>query len=274
MRLTPAAVRELLDRHGITPSRALGQNFMVDPNTIDRIVRLVGIHRDDAVIEIGAGVGSLTVALAETGARVVALEADRHLLGPLREVMADHDVDIVHADAMTFDWLDHLQGEEHWKLVANLPYNVATPLVLEVLDRVPTIVELTFLVQREVAERLVAPAGSRTYGVPSLRVAYWATAEIVARIPATVFHPRPRVESALVQLVRRPAPAADAPLGPLFELIRAAFGQRRKMLRRSLGHVVTIEQFAAADVSPEVRPETLELGDWDRLARVVAGSAS
>ncbi len=272
MRLTLTAIRELLDRHGAEPSRALGQNFMVDANTVDRIVRLAGVEPGDRVIEIGPGVGALTVSLADHGASVLAVEADRHLLAPLAEVVEGLDVEVVHANATELGWVGHL-GDHRWKLVANLPYNVATPLVLDVLERLPQVDELTFLVQREVGERLVAEPGSKAYGLPSLHASYWATGSIVARIPPTVFYPRPRVESVLVRLVRHETPPVEADFPAMMSLARQAFGQRRKMLRRSLGDRVSDRQFHEASVRGEARPETLSLRDWSRLTTVV-GAAS
>jgi 16S rRNA (adenine1518-N6/adenine1519-N6)-dimethyltransferase len=257
---------DLLDRHDLTPSRALGQNFVVDPNTVRRIAALAEVGPDDDVVEVGAGLGSLTLALADTGARVTAIEADRHLLPALHETTADSGVRLVHADAMTLDWDELLQGASPWAVVANLPYNIATPLVADLLDRVPAIEHMLVMVQREVAERLVAGPGSRTYGIPSVKVAYWAQAEIVGRVGRDVFVPKPKVESALVRIRRRTAPAAKGDPERLFALVRAGFGQRRKMLRRSLGGLVRPEAFAAADVAPEARAEQLDVAAWGRLA--------
>jgi len=270
--LTPSELRDLLDRYEITPSRALGQNFVVDPNTIERIVALAGIRPGDNVIEVGPGLGSLTGSLADAGAHVVAIEADRHLLAPLGEVVGTRDVQVVHADAMAVAWGDLLDDRTGWKLVANLPYNLATPLVLHVLDDVPQIGELWVMVQREVGQRLVAEPGSSAMGIPTLRVGYWADGEIVARVPASVFHPRPRVESVVVALRRRADPAAAADPARLFELVRTAFRGRRKMLRRSLAALADEDAFRAAGVASESRPQELALADWDRLALAVEAS--
>jgi 16S rRNA (adenine1518-N6/adenine1519-N6)-dimethyltransferase len=265
--LTPREVADLLDRHGIRPSRALGQNFVADPNTVRRIARLAEVRPGDRVVEVGPGLGSLTLALVEAGAAVTAVELDRHVVPALREVVGDRDVRIVEADAMTLDWDAVVgTGTDAWQLVANLPYNVATPLVLDVLDRVPRIVRLLVMVQREVGERLAAAPGTAAYGIPSVRVAYWATASVVGTVPPAVFVPRPKVESALVRIVRLSAPAVDAAPGRLFELVRTGFGQRRKMLRRSLAGLVEAGQFEAAGVSPAARPEELSIDDWGRLA--------
>jgi 16S rRNA (adenine1518-N6/adenine1519-N6)-dimethyltransferase len=266
--LTVADISDLLARHGLHPSRALGQNFVVDPNTVRRIARLAGVGPGDRVVEIGAGLGSLTLALLETGAAVTAVEVDRHLLGPLREVVEPHGATVVAGDALRLDWRA-LLGEGPWALVANLPYNVATPLVADLLDGVPAITTMLVMVQREVGERLAASAGDEAYGAVSVKVAYWATARVVGKVGPNVFLPQPKVDSALVAIERRPTPAVDPALvGPerLFAVVRAGFGQRRKMLRRSLAGVVAPEAFARAGVAPEARPEELDVGAWGRLA--------
>ena len=265
MTLTRSQVVELLERHGLSPSRALGQNFVVDPNTVRRMVRIAGVAEGDHVIEVGPGLGSLTLALADAGARVTAIELDRHLLPALREVVADRAVTVVEGDALQVDWAS-LVGDRA-ALVANLPYNVATPLVLDVLDHVPAVDPITVMVQREVAERLAATPRSKAYGIPSVKVAYWARASIVARVPPTVFIPKPNIESAIVRIERRPdGPATAADADRVFALVRAGFGQRRKMLRRSLADLVDAETFARAEVRPDARAEELTIEDWGRLA--------
>jgi 16S rRNA (adenine1518-N6/adenine1519-N6)-dimethyltransferase len=264
--LTRAQVMAQLERIGRTPSRALGQNFVVDPNTVRRIARLAGVGVGDRVVEIGAGLGSLTLALVETGASVTAVEIDRHLVPLLREAVEPAGVTVVEGDALRLDWAA-LLGDGRWSLVANLPYNVATPLVADLLDGVPAIERMLVMVQKEVGERLAAGVGDDAYGAVSVKVAYWAEAKVVGVVPPTVFVPRPNVDSALVQIVRRPAPATDAPRERLFELVRAGFGQRRKMLRRSLAGLVGPEVFEAAGVRPEARAEELDVLAWGRLAR-------
>jgi 16S rRNA (adenine1518-N6/adenine1519-N6)-dimethyltransferase len=273
--LTPRQVRELLSEHGLSPSRALGQNFVADPNTVRRIARLAEVGPGDRVVEVGPGLGSLTLALAETGASVTAVELDRHLLPALRSVVEPHGVRVVQGDAMRLDW-SALLGEEdgcggsvasgEWSLVANLPYNIATPLVLDLLAGVPAIERMLVMVQREVGERLAAHPGERACGIPSVKVAYRATAEVVGRVPATVFIPPPRVESVLVRLRRLPEPPVEADPAALFRLVEAGFGQRRKMLRRSLAGLVDPAAFERAGVRPEARAEELSLQDWARLA--------
>src|SRR5579884_2287441 len=236
----------LLERHGLTPSRALGQNFLVDPNTAERIVRLAGVGPGDRVVEVGGGVGSLTGPLAATGAEVT----------------------VVEGDAMALDWAGLLDGGR-WQLVANLPYNIATPLVLDLLDGVPAIERMLVMVQREVADRLAAGAGSPAYGAPSVKLAYWAEARVVGRVPATVFVPRPKVESALLEVVRRPDPAVDPALVPharFVAVVNAGFAHRRKMLRGALAGVVGPAGFAAAGGDPAARAGELDVAAWGRLA--------
>jgi 16S rRNA (adenine1518-N6/adenine1519-N6)-dimethyltransferase len=264
-------VHELLTGSGLAPRRDLGQNFVADANTVRRIAALAGVGPGDHVVEIGAGLGSLTLALADTGAEVLAIEVDRGIVPVLRQVVAAKpNVTVVEADATRADWEQLLVADDHWTLVANLPYNVATPLVCDVLDEVPAIDSMLVMVQREVAERFAAGPGSKQYGAVSVKVAYWGTAKLVATVPASVFVPRPNVESALVRIDRRDPPVVDRQA--LFTLVRTAFGQRRKMLRRSLAALVTPEMFAAAGISPEERPEQLDIEAWCRLTdAVVAG---
>ena len=268
--LGPRQVADLLARHGIRPSRALGQNFVSDPNTVRRIARLAEVGPGDRVVEIGPGLGALTLALAETGASIIAVEADRHLLPALAEVLAGTPaVEVVHGDAMDLDWSERLGVVPGWVLVANLPYNIATPLVADLLDGVPQIERMLIMVQREVGERLCAGPGQEAYGAVSVKVAYWAEARLVGRVPASVFHPRPKVESVLVDIRRRSGPAVDpGRVDParLFEVVRAGFATRRKMLRRALAGVVTPAAFDAAGVSPESRAEELDVAAWGRLA--------
>jgi 16S rRNA (adenine1518-N6/adenine1519-N6)-dimethyltransferase len=251
------------------PRQSLGQNFVADPNTVRRIVRLAELPPAANVVEIGAGLGSLTIALAEAGHRVIAIEIDDDLVPLLRRVVEPLGVTVVLADAMRVDWGALLGGAGEWHLVANLPYNIATPLVCDLLDSVPAITTMLVMVQREVAERLVASPGTTAYGAPSVKVAYWATARIVGHVPASVFVPPPKVESSLVRIVRRPQPAVDADGDVLFRLVRTAFGQRRKMLRRALAGTVSAEQFDAAGVAPQARAEQLSVEDWGRLAATI-----
>ena len=273
---TRRQLQALLAEQGVTPSRALGQNFVVDPNTVRRIARLAAVGPGDHVIEVGAGAGSLTLALAETGATVVALELDRHVLPVLQaavEPVAEL-VTVVQGDAMELDWDALLAAAPSWTLVANLPYNVATPLILDLLVGAPSISRMLVMVQREAGERLVAGPGSRTYGIPSVRVAHLATARLVGKVGPDVFLPRPRVDSVLVEIVRRPSPLVDADPDRMFELVRTGFGQRRKMLRRSLADLVPDGAFEAAGIAPTARAEELSVEDWGRLTDAVVSSGA
>jgi 16S rRNA (adenine1518-N6/adenine1519-N6)-dimethyltransferase len=275
--LSRRQVGELLAVHGIRPSRALGQNFVADPNTVRRVARLATVGPGDRVVEVGPGLGSLTLALLETGASVTAVEADRHLIPVLEEVVDSPAFTLVHADALRLDWAGVLGPQPGWVLVANLPYNIATPLVAELLDSVPAIERMLVMVQREVGERLAATPGHPGYGAVSVKVAYWATASMAGRVPASVFVPRPNVESVLVSIRRRPAPAVPpgkVAADRLFSLVRAGFATRRKMLRRSLAGLVTPAAFDAAGVAPESRAEDLDVNAWGRLAAAAAPSPS
>ena len=231
---TPTQLRALLADNGLSLSRALGQNFVADPNTVRKIASLANVGPGDHVVEVGAGLGSLTLALAETGASVLAIEIDKHVTPVLRTVVEPHGVTVVQADAMDTDWPQLLSGSDDWTLVANLPYNIGTPLVADLMDFVPQIKRMVVLVQAEVADRFAASPRTPAYGALSVKTAYWATARVIMRVSPNVFVPPPKVDSALVEIVRRDQPAVDAPRELLFSLIKAGFGQRRKMLRRSL----------------------------------------
>ena len=273
-------IRQILVANDLRPRRSLGQNFVADANTVRRIVRLSGVTEGDHVVEVGAGLGSLTLALAETGAEVTAIEVDPAVLPVLREQVEPRGVRVVEGDARTLDWNALLGDASSWSLVANLPYNVAVPLVVRVLEEAPSVSSLLVMVQREVGERLAARAGDEAYGAVSVKVAYWASAAVVARVPASVFVPRPKVESVVVRLDRHPDAEGGAgssstlPLpGPgaaaydrLFAVVRAGFAHRRKMLRRALEGVVLPEAFAAAGIEPTARAEEVPLEGWERLA--------
>jgi 16S rRNA (adenine1518-N6/adenine1519-N6)-dimethyltransferase len=281
--LTRRQVQEMITSRDLRPSRALGQNFVADPNTVRRIARLAELVPGQRVVEIGAGLGALTLALAEVGAKVTAVEIDRHLVPVLRAQVEEFGVRVVEGDALTLDWTalldeghddigttgaDSTGREAPWVLVANLPYNVAVPVIVRVLEEAPAVASMLVMVQREVGERLAAVPGTKAYGAVSVKVAYYATARLVGRVPAAVFVPRPRVESVLVRIVRRDTVAVDPATVAserLFSVVRAGFAQRRKMLRRSLAGVVDPSAFAAAAVNPEARAEELSIEDWGRL---------
>jgi 16S rRNA (adenine1518-N6/adenine1519-N6)-dimethyltransferase len=275
-----SAVRELAARHGIRPKRSLGQHFLIDPNLARAIAADAAIGPGDRVVEIGAGLGSLTRALAEAGADVVALEADRSLLPALEESVSGLDrVRVIHADAMDFGWVSELRGDG-WTLAANLPYNLATPLVLETLRRARAIRRMLVMVQREVGERLVAGPGDDAYGAPSVRVTYRAEASLVRRVPPSVFWPRPKVESVVVRLIRRGRPAVDVSEGRLWRIVDAGFAERRKTMRNAVRRLGVVdaegadEILRAAGVEPSARAETLSLHDFARVATALPDTAA
>lgn len=269
MVLTAREIADALEAHGLAPTKALGQNFVVDPNTVRRIARLAAVGPGDRVVEIGAGLGSLTLALLETGAEVTAVEVDRGLVPVLRSNVAGHAVRVVEADARRVDW-DQLLPGTGWVLVANLPYNVGTPLLADLVEGVPAIGRFLVMVQLEVARRLVAGPGDPDRGALSVKVQLRTEPRIVGRVGPDVFLPRPTVESALVELRRHEHPPVDVDPVALAALVDRAFGQRRKMLRRSLAGVVTPEAFATAGVDPTQRPERLDLLAWAALTRASA----
>jgi 16S rRNA (adenine1518-N6/adenine1519-N6)-dimethyltransferase len=279
--LRPADVRALLGRHGLAPRKAAGQNFVVDANTVRKVVRDAEVAPGELVCEIGPGLGSLTLALREAGARVVAVEVDAGMVRALAEVVGDDpDVRVVHGDALAVDYTELLGGEPA-ALVANLPYNVATPIVLRCLAS-GAFTRLLVMVQREVGQRWVARAGDPLHAAVSVKVAALADARIAATVKRGAFHPVPNVESVTVRLDPRPweAPVARE---PLFDLVDAGFAQRRKRLRNALaagggrGGVagwppqVVEAALEAAGLAAGARAEELHLDDWVRLGVALLG---
>jgi 16S rRNA (adenine1518-N6/adenine1519-N6)-dimethyltransferase len=271
--LGPADVRVLAERLGLRPTKALGQNFVIDPGTVRRIVRTAGVGPGDVVVEVGPGLGSLTLGLLEAGATVVAVEIDPVLAGALPATVAERDPDgaarltVRQGDALGVTELAPVPDA----LVANLPYNVAVPVLLTWLERFPSLRTGLVMVQAEVADRLVAPPGSRTYGIPSVKTAWDATATRAGAIGRSVFWPVPNVESALVRVVRRDPPPTTASRADVFTVIDAAFGQRRKTVRAALagwaGSPAAAEAaLVAAGIDPTARGETLGIADFARIA--------
>ena len=264
--ITPSGLSDLLTRHGIKPSRRLGQHFLTDGNLVKKMVKAAQVGPTDRVLEVGAGVGNLTCALASTGASVLAYEIDRRLVPVLAETVpsAGERVAVRMEDAMKVDWNRTLGGGE-WVMVSNLPYGVGTPLVLEMIQNVPAVTRYTVMLQREVVNRLLAPPGSREYGLPSVIAGLYTRMRRAFDVPPQVFLPRPEVFSSVVQLWRID-PHPDAGLAVC--LATAAFGKRRKMLRRSLeSHLPSPEQIlAGAGISPQDRPESLSPSAFLRLA--------
>ena len=257
-----AETRELLERHGVRLRRDLGQHFLVEPNLVRRIVEIAGVGPGSQVVEIGAGAGTLTRALAASGARVIAYEIDQSLRPVLAEAVGAA-AEIRFADAAAVDFGTALPPGE-WVVVANLPYNVGTPIVLDMLRFVPRVTRFVVMLQREAVDRIVAEPGSKVYGLPSVIVRLYGTPKVGLRVPAHVFFPVPRVESAVAVIDRI---ASDPESEAAVRLAAAGFGQRRKMVRSSLRGIVTAATLVAAGIDPAARAETLAPSDWLRLAR-------
>lgn len=274
--LTPVDVARLLATHGLAPHKTLGQNFVVDPNTVRKVVRDAGVERGDLVVEVGPGLGSLTLALVEAGAQVIAVEVDSGLVRALGEVVRGREgVTVLHADALAVDYGALLHGRPA-AMVANLPYNVATPIVITALEA-GVFTSLFVMVQKEVAKRWAARVGDPLYSAVSVKVAALADAEVVAAVSRHAFRPIPNVDSATVRLVAHPW-RSGAPRDVLFPLIEAGFGQRRKRLRNALATparspAVVERALAAADLAAGARAEELDVAAWDRLATVIAADA-
>jgi 16S rRNA (adenine1518-N6/adenine1519-N6)-dimethyltransferase len=254
-------VKALLDRHGLSPDKRLGQHFLADPNITRKIAGLAQVGPGDEVVEIGPGTGTLTAALEQTGAAVTAIEVDDALRPVLEEVT---NARLVFADAAELD-LAQVLGPGEWTFVSNLPYNVGTSILLDALRGIPQIRRFVVMVQLEVAERLVAMPGSKTYGLPSVVTSLHGGGHIALRVPPQVFVPAPRVGSAVVVIDRRPAHR----LTPrAIEIAGSAFNQRRKMLRKSLAATFDdpIAIAEGAGLEPTARPEDLDPTDFVRLA--------
>jgi 16S rRNA (adenine1518-N6/adenine1519-N6)-dimethyltransferase len=274
--LSPADVRKLAERLGVRPSKRLGQNFVIEQGTVRRIAALAAPGPDDVVLEVGPGLGSLTLALLEAGAgRIVAVEIDRALAGELPRTLADRApalagrVTVLNADALRVGERDLPAAPS--TLVANLPYNVAVPVVLHALAAVPSLARGLVMVQAEVADRMCAAPGSRVYGAPSVKLAWYATARPAGTVPRTVFWPVPNVDSRLVAFTRGDPPATSATREEVFALVDAAFGQRRKTLRAALagwaGSAPEAERLLrAAGIDPGARGEALSVAQFARLA--------
>lgn len=272
--LGAARVRELADGLGVRPTKQWGQNFVVDANTVRRIVRAGEVTADDVVVEVGPGLGSLTLALLEQARRVVAIEVDPRLAEALPETVATMapgraaDLEVVPADALR---VTELPGPPPTALVANLPYNVSVPVVLHLLETFPSIERVLVMVQLEVAERLAAAPGSKTYGVPSVKAAWYGDVSLAGTVSRSIFWPVPNVDSGLVRLTRREPPASEASREEVFACIDAAFAQRRKTLRAALkgwaGSAVAAEEaLRAAGVDPQARGEQLSVEQFAAVA--------
>lgn len=274
--LTSNDIRELCAQLNIRPTKTLGQNFVNDPGTVRKIVRNAGVQAGEQVLEIGPGLGSLTLALLEAGAQVSAVEIDPPLAQALPTTaqarFPEAKLQVFTADALTITGPESIDGATPTRLVANLPYNVAVPIVLTVLEKLPSIQTVLVMVQAEVADRLAATPGSKIYGVPSAKVAWYASARRTLTIGRNVFYPVPNVDSALVKIERRPHPDTAATREQVFAVIDAAFAQRRKTLRQALAGLAgsagaAQEALERAGVSPTARGETLDIDQFAAVAQ-------
>ncbi|ADL44308.1 16S rRNA (adenine(1518)-N(6)/adenine(1519)-N(6))-dimethyltransferase RsmA [Micromonospora aurantiaca] len=274
--LGPAEIRELAARLGVTPTKKLGQNFVHDPNTVRRIVTTAGLTPDDVALEVGPGLGSLTLALLPVAAHVHAVELDPALAAALPETAARfagtaaERLTVHPADALRVT-ADDLAGPAPTALVANLPYNVAVPVVLHLLAELPTLRHGLVMVQKEVADRLVAGPGSKVYGIPSVKLAWYARSRAAGKVPPNVFWPVPNVDSGLVAFTRREPPRPDVPRKAVFAVVDAAFAQRRKTLRAALagwagGADRAAAALTAAGVDPSARGESLTVEQFAAIA--------
>ena len=265
-------LKDMMEKHDLRPSKSLGQNFVVDPNTILKIIRAANIEKGEQILEIGPGLGSLTSQLSATS-KVVAIELDRYLVPALEEVL-DHfgkreNVEIVQEDAMKIDWQEFFaQRQGVWKMVANLPYNIATPLLVTLLENAPEIQAIYVMVQLEVGERFAASPKSKAYGIPSVKAQYWAETKVLGKVSPNVFLPVPKVDSAILQIIRKSSPP-EVNYANFSRLIQTAFQHRRKMIRKSLNKLVPLANFSIAEVSPQARPEELSVTDWVKLAKTL-----
>jgi 16S rRNA (adenine1518-N6/adenine1519-N6)-dimethyltransferase len=271
--LGPAEVRSLAAELGLRPTKQRGQNFVIDPNTVRRIVRASRVTADDVVLEVGPGLGSLTLALLEVVKRVVAIEVDEVLASALPATIAEHAPDqegrfeVVRADALR---VKEVPGEAPTALVANLPYNVSVPVLLHLMALLPSLRHGLVMVQSEVADRLAAPPGSKTYGVPSAKAAWFADVKRAGAIGRNVFWPAPNVDSGLVAWEHRDAPSTSASREQVFAVVDAAFAQRRKTVRSALRSVFPVEAVDAAlekaGIEPTVRGEQLDITQFATIA--------
>lgn len=276
--LGPAQIRQLAAQLGVTPTKKLGQNFVHDPNTVRKIVALAEVSAVDRVLEVGPGLGSLTLGLTETGASVTAVELDSRLAKQLPTTVADLQpqakLTVLNADAQQVTGV----GEAN-VLVANLPYNVSVPILMHLLSTVPTLNRVLVMVQLEVGQRLAAAPNTKIYGAPSVKAAWYGTWELAGKVSRQIFWPVPGVDSVLVRCRAHPQPLGSTAERDLtFTLINAAFEQRRKMLRQALqatqiADLATAQQvtrvLATAGVDPQARAEDLDVHAYLAIARVL-----
>ena len=276
--LSPSEIRSLADTLGFRPTKRLGQNFVIDANVCRKIVRVAGVKESDVVLEIGPGLGSLTVVLLQAAREVIAVEIDSALSAALESTMAarlpqqSRRLTVINADAMQ---LESIQDKSPTVLVANLPYNISVPVLLLVLERFHSLRSGLVMVQSEVAERLAARPGDKAYGIPSVKAAWWAKLQKAGSVSRSVFWPVPNVDSGLVAFTRQDPPSSPVSRQEVFAVVDAAFGTRRKMLRSALANWAGSPSQSeailnAAGVPPTVRGEELALSDFVAIAAAKA----
>lgn len=273
---TPSVTREIMQRYNISANKALGQNFLIDPNILDKIVAAGEVTKENFVVEIGPGLGSLTQKLADAAGEVTVIEKDRNLLPILKKTLNEYNnISYIEGDVLKVNWDEVIPAGKKPKVIANLPYYITTPIIMGFFEKKIPTDRLVFMVQREVAERMVANPGGKDYGSLSIAVQFYSVPEIVTIVPPTVFIPRPDVDSAVVRLVTRETPAVVVQSEEtFFTTVRAAFQQRRKTLRNALTNspelhlskdqVETVLQ--AAGIDPQIRGERLSLEEFGRIS--------
>jgi len=277
---SPTQLRELLRTHGFRIKKRLGQNFLVDRNVLDKIIEIADISNHDNILEIGPGVGTLTLSLAERGARIVAVEVDHTLIPILREVLDPyHNVTVVHSDILALDmplFIRENFGDGTVKVVGNLPYYITSPVITKMIEARSCFERIVFMVQKEVADRLTSPPGTKEYGSMTVFVQFYLQVEVAAHVSRNVFFPPPDVSSAIVRMTPRSTPPVDVPSEKVFfDIVHCAFGQRRKTILNSLSNcpALSLSKDEAArilhkaSVDASRRPETLSLEDFARIAR-------
>jgi 16S rRNA (adenine1518-N6/adenine1519-N6)-dimethyltransferase len=283
---TPTRTREILQKYGFSFKKSLGQNFLIDTNILHNIVATAELSRETAAIEIGPGIGALTEQLCRTAGKVVCVEIDQRLLPILAETLSPYDnVEIVHADVLQLDLhqmiAERLSAYEQISVVANLPYYVTTPILMKLLEERLPLQNIVVMIQKEVADRIAAKPGSKDYGSLSVAAQFYAEAEVAMVVPASVFVPRPNVDSAVIKLsIRKKPPVEVADEKLFFQVVRACFAQRRKTILNNLtGNLFAKEQkeqvvqlLESADIEPARRGETLSIAEFARLANQISAS--
>ncbi len=273
---TPIITKEIMKKYNIHPSKSLGQNFLIDSNILNKIIAAGEVTKEDHVVEIGYGLGSLTQQLADSAGKVTVIEKDRKLIPVLKETLCSYtNIEYVEGDVLKVDWSQIVLPGEKVKVVANLPYYITTPIIMGLLEQQVPVELMVFMVQKEVAERMIAKPGGKDYGGLSVAVQFYSEGEIVTIVPPTVFIPRPNVDSAVVKLKRLEEPAVKVTSKDIFfKVVKASFQQRRKTLRNSLTGSQEIplskkeveEALIAAEIDPQLRGERLSIEDFARLS--------